>query len=357
MDFLVAGNSLGRDLDEEEDYGLQTLPPAVPANEVRKPAIPSAVSPVENVLDVPEGERSAPMTEAEEVALYQKVMREEELQKEAARKKALEEEEEEEESEEPERVAWRPEKPPPRGLFRREFMRFFFNVELLIRLGFLAAVIFFSLFVLDKALAFINVPNMGIASFAAWFGGMMFLALSIILGIGCFFYAAALAMSILLDTGNGLKRIESWPRGFFFDWLLEAGYLAGALFWSMLPGVPLCWVLEESRIPPVLIFAATAAVIFPLALMAELDAGVFCFPGAPAVWLSPFRARRAWLDFYLMTTPLIMLVAGVAAYAFLEDIAWMLFLTSILAAAGWLLYFRLLGRLAWYASGKAETSE
>jgi len=32
------------------------------------------------------------------------------------------------------------------------------------------------------------------------------------------------------------------------------------------------------------------------------------------------------LDFYSMTAPLIILVASVATYAFLEDIAWMLFL-------------------------------
>ena len=232
-----------------------------------------------------------------------------------------------------------------------------FNFELLVRLGSLATVIFCSLFMLAKGIAFINVPNMGLASFGAWFGGMMFLAIGGILGIGCFFYAAALAMSILLDTCNGLKRIESWPRGFFFEWLHETGYVAGAVFWGALPGVPLNLLLQDARIPPVLIFTAAASVLFPLALMGELETGVFCFPGAPAVWLSPFRARRAWLDFYLITVPLLSLVAGIAAYAFQENIAWMLLLASILAAAGWLLYFRLLGRLAWYASGRAETSD
>jgi hypothetical protein len=35
----------------------------------------------------------------------------------------------------------------------------------------------------------------------------------------------------------------------------------------------------------------------------------------------------------------------------------MILLSSILTAAGWFLYFRLLGRLAWYASGKAEASD
>jgi hypothetical protein len=353
MDFLVAGSSLGRDSDEAEGYGLQAAPAAVPASEDRVRTMLPAFLPLEKVAGVPAGDSEPPMSDAEEVALYRDVMREEELRQKAEREKNLEEEK----SEEPERAAWRPEKLPPAGLYRSGYLRFFLSLELLFRLAFFSTAIFLSFFILSKAIAYLEAPNMGFASFGAWFGGLFFLVLSGLSCLGCFFYAAALAMSILLDTGNGLKRIESWPRGFMFDWLLEVGYVAAALFWSALPSIPLGWLLENFGIPPVLVFAAVAAFVFPLALLAELDAGTFYFPGVAAVWLSPFRARRAWLDFYAITVPLMVIVAGAVAHAHREDLVWMLIASSILAAAAWLLYFRLLGRLAWYASGKAEIEE
>jgi hypothetical protein len=231
---------------------------------------------------------------------------------------------------------------------------FFANLDLCFRLSSLAFLLFISLFVLDKAMGLVAVPNMGIASFGAWFGGMMLMIVGGMLSVACFLYAAALAMSILLDTSNGLKRVDSWPRGFFFEWLLEAGYMAGAVFWSVLPAIVLGFVPAELGVPPVLVIAVSAAIIFPVALLAELDIGIFCFPGSAGVWRSPFRARRAWLDFYLLTLPPVALAVGMLAYAFVHDMAWLLCLSSLFAATVWLLYFRLLGRLAWYASGKAE---
>ena len=351
LDFLVAGNSLGRDLDEEEDYGLQNPPSSASASEDRKSAKVPAVFPVKPAPLAKETDLLPPRSEAEEVALYEQVMRDEELEKKAAREQAKKEEEEEAEV-----VIWRPKTPPPVGLYRSRMFSFFVNLELVFRLSCLAFLLFISLFVLEKALVLINMPNMGITSFGAWFGGMMMMAVGGMLGIGCFLYATALAMSILLDASNGLKRVDSWPRGYFFDWLLEAGYVAGAIFWSVLPGIALDLLREESGISPVFLFSVTVALIFPVAILAELDAGIFCFPGSPGVWQSPFRSRRAWLDFYLITLPLVALAAGTAAYAFEEDIAWLLSLSSIFASAVWLLYFHLLGRLAWYASGKAEIS-
>jgi hypothetical protein len=331
MEFLVTGNSLGRDLDEEEEYGLQA------------PLVPPGPSVADDGLP--------PRSEAEEVALYEQVMRDEELEKKAAR-----EQEKKEQEEDAEAVVWLPKKPPPVGLYRSSVVSLFADLDLFFRLGSLAFLLFISLFVLDKAAWLTSVPNMGIASFGAWFGGMMLMIVGGMLSVACFLYAAALAMSILLDTSNGLKRVDSWPRGYFFDWLLEAGYMAGAIFWSVLPAIVLGYVPAELGVPPVMIFVTSAAIIFPVAILAELDIGIFCFPGSPGVWRSPFRARRAWLDFYLITLPTIALAVGALAYAFVEDMAWLLCLSSLFAAAAWLLYFRLLGRLAWYASGKAEVS-
>jgi hypothetical protein len=342
MQFLVPGNSIGRELDEEEEYGLQT-PPGIPVVSPVKPSSITANDPL------------PPLTEEQEVALYKQVLRDEELEKKSFHEKAKQEEEEEE-KEEPEPDLWHPKKPPPAGLYQASILSFFFSIELLIRWSCLAVLIFIVIFIIDKSLALISVRAAGIATFGAWFGGMMFLALGGMLGIGCFIYAAALAMSILLDTSNGQKRIESWPKGFFFDWLLQSGYVAGAIFWSMLPGVPLGWLAEGSRISPIFAFSATVAIFFPPALLAELDVGTFYFPGAPDVWLSPFRALRAWLDFYLITIPLVALAAGMTAYAFANDNFLLLVLSSIFASAVWLLYFRLLGRLAWYASAKSELS-
>jgi hypothetical protein len=350
MDFLVAGSSLGQNLDEGEEYGLQAPPASISTSEERQRVILSDLSPAEKISNALD-DLLPPRSEAEEVALYEQVMREEALQKAALEKNSLDEEEDEQQAEEVEQPLWQPAKPPPPGLFRSGILPFLFDLNLQIRLGGLVVAFCITFFLLDKALALISVRGI-----LTWFAGMFFLAVSVVFALGSFIYAAALVMSVLVDTSNGQKRIESWPTGFIFEWLQEASYLAGAIFWSALPSVPLGWALESSGIPPGLITAACMAIFFPLALMAALEAGIFFFPGTPAVWLSPFHAGWAWLDFYLITLPLITLIAGVAIYAFQEDIAWMVLLSAFLTAVGSMLYFRLLGRLAWYAAGRAETT-
>jgi DNA-directed RNA polymerase subunit RPC12/RpoP len=360
MDFLVSGNSLGRDLDEEEEYGLQSPPPSAGANAgAQSPAVP-AVFPVTPSVRSAQGDSVSTRSEAEEAALYKQVMRDEELEKRAMREKSAsdddadEEDEDTEESEEPSH--WLPKKPAPSGLYCAKAFFFLFDPDSLIRLCFLAIFVFFTLILFEKAFDCMNVPAMGISTFGPWFTGMMLFVVAGVSSIGTFIYAAALAMSILLDTANGQKRVESWPRGYVFEWLEEAGYVLFAIFWSALPSVPLGWLLQDAGIPPILITVAIAAFLFPLALLAELDLAIVFFPGSHAVWMSPLRARRAWLDFYLITVPLMSLIFGLAAYGMQEGLGWLILLASLLAAASWLLYFHFLGRLAWYASGKAEQS-
>jgi hypothetical protein len=352
MEFLVSGNSLGRPLDEEEEYGLQALPPVGTVESVCFP-MQSGAFLMERVPREPEESISESLSEAEEADFYHCLMQDEERQKKADEKIASQ-------TEEPEEIedgAWRPGKMLSVGLFRRGLPPFIFNIDVQVRTGFLTAVIFVPFFLLAKAVEYANAPNMGMATFGSWFAGMFFLAIGGVLGVFSLFYAGALAMSVLLDTVNGHKSIENWPRGFLFDWLLEAGFVAGAMFWSALPGLPLDWLLRNSGVPATAIFTACMAVFFPLALMAAVESGTFFFPGAATVWMSPFSAWPAWRDFYLLTIPLVALVVGFAAFAVSENLLWMIALASFLASVGWMLYFRLLGRLAWYASGRAEINE
>ena len=109
-------------------------------------------------------DRGAADSEAEEVALYQQVMRDEELDKKTARKQASEEKEEDSEP-----ALWHPKKLPPPGLYRAGLVPFFLNVDLLMRWFGLAVLIFLAIFVTAKAKGQIDTPNLGMASFGAWF--------------------------------------------------------------------------------------------------------------------------------------------------------------------------------------------
>jgi DNA-directed RNA polymerase subunit RPC12/RpoP len=346
MDFLVTGNSLGRDLDELEDYGLQTSTP------VSKSGIPP-VFPVNPADFSSANDQPGPRSDAEKIALYKQVMHDEELEN---RANEQDDDSEEEEEEEKEPSLWRPETKPPPGLYQSAVFPFLYEPESLIRMIVLGLFLFFVLGILWKATDLITVPAAGIASFAPWFFGMIFIVVGGVSGMGCFLYASASGMSIVCDTANGQKKVESWPKGYLFEWFQEAGYFFGAVFFSVLPGIPLGWLLRDSGIPQAAIMAVTVAFLFPLTLLAELDIGVIFFPASLGVWLSPFRARRAWLGFYLLTVPMVAFVAVLAAYSFQEGVVWLLFVACISGALVWFIYLRLLGRLAWYASGKAETS-
>src|SRR5262249_13282830 len=155
---------------------------------------------------------------------------------------------------------------------------------------------------------------------------------------------------------NGEKEVATWPDWNVLDWLANARFVLIATIVACLPGGLLGAVtLATSMDDPMMAAFGVAAppvlswlVLYPYILFSMLNEdSVFAIASADSL-RSLKIAGDGWVFFYMYS--IVIALLGVAAAA-------MMFATNILAAACGaaflvallMLYFRLLGRLMWYA--------
>jgi len=166
--------------------------------------------------------------------------------------------------------------------------------------------------------------------------------------------ASATLLAVVVDTAAGNDRVENWPEGMFLDWLGDAFYVINALAVSVLPGVAAGWLLGASR-AGVLSVAISIFCVFPIVLLSMLEWGSAVKPLSGRILGSLLTAPGSWALFYLQSAGLVLAAGGLMWVASLIACG----LGGVLAApvfvASLLIYFRLLGRLAWVGSEGAAS--
>lgn len=183
----------------------------------------------------------------------------------------------------------------------------------------------------------------GVSVYAA----MAFCALTFVLGLMWSVVAFVSCLSILRDTAYGCHDIENWPEAVFQDWVGEFFFLIGSLGVSVLPGLVIGRVLESAGIagwPSVWI---SIVLVFPVSLLAMLETNSPLNPFSLPVWRSLLYAWWAWGLFYVETTVLVAALGGLALLAAIYVPVIGMVLAAPLLVATLMIYFRLLGRLAW----------
>jgi hypothetical protein len=247
---------------------------------------------------------------------------------------------------------WAPTLRPPPGLFTSGLLAFFSSGDLWIRCIPLGFGLFLALWMLGFGLFLGRVGNIGQAALIPWFGCMILCCFGGIIGVLLLMAVSAYAVAVLRDTTDGLDAVEGWPPGFIVDWGQEMLYVGVALLWSLSPGALASFLLPETH--PAIIYGVSAAVFFPIALLAALDAVMPMLPISPAVWKSLFRCPAVWLTFFLASIPLFVSIVEMLLLAVnMVNILFCMLVAAVFAPV-WMLYFRLLGRLAWYCSGRYE---
>jgi DNA-directed RNA polymerase subunit RPC12/RpoP len=161
--------------------------------------------------------------------------------------------------------------------------------------------------------------------------------------------AAACCLAILQDTSNGGDKIENWPGMQFTDWMMDVFYVVNALLAAALPGLFLggAWMCLGGKVWSAFCGGAISAIaLFPVFLTSMVAEGSTFSVASPAVWGTLRTESRLWGKFYLLSAGLgigLLLLAGIIA-----DCGFLLrCLCSALAVIAIMIYFRLLGRLAW----------
>ncbi len=175
-------------------------------------------------------------------------------------------------------------------------------------------------------------------------------AVTAVFGLLSLMAASAFWLAVLKESSEGNDRLYNPPDPVFLDWAGECFYVVFAGAMSVAPGL-LLWRF----IPPLqqwvwagpVAAAASWLVLFPLFLLSQLE------NGSPMEFFSPklastlFKHPGQWLLFY---SEVILGVGSSAAaiYGLTLLSPWLLVGMVLIAAAMSFLYFRLLGRLAWW---------
>jgi hypothetical protein len=164
--------------------------------------------------------------------------------------------------------------------------------------------------------------------------------------------AAASCLAILQDTASGRDKIENWPGIQIIDWMMDVFYVVNALLTAALPGLFLGGTLMcmGGKVGSAIYGGALSSIaLFPLFLISMVTEGSAFSLACPDVWSTVWTQPRWWGKFYLLSAALGLVLLGlsrimVGSGFFLQG------LCSAVAVAAVMVYFRLLGRLAWCLS-------
>jgi hypothetical protein len=163
------------------------------------------------------------------------------------------------------------------------------------------------------------------------------------------YVASAYGMTILRATSGGAETIDDWPSLLALEDAGQFLYVFNSLFLAVLPcalaaplwsrlGVPLSWAIGGG-----------IALLFPVLLLSMLVANSPLHLLSFRLLRSLLRGGIAWIGFYLTTLAAALAIAAIEIHMWRHagwaiDVA----ITGPVAAASWMIYFRLLGRLAWF---------
>jgi hypothetical protein len=181
-------------------------------------------------------------------------------------------------------------------------------------------------------------PSMVMSAFVAAFGGITSIGL-----VGIF---VPRLMAILEQTAAVRDTMDYWPSVDFFERFYSALLLFNALAISSLPGVLIAWNLGRFGVPK-WFGLASALVLFPPFLLSMIDSGSLWNVGSPRIRHSISSLSGSWTMFWVSSILLVVGTGLLCITAWSMDATVGIMVTSFCASAAAIIYFRLLGRLAW----------
>ncbi len=190
-----------------------------------------------------------------------------------------------------------------------------------------------------------------------WIAAMFFSALAIF-GAGLWYiFGPAALLAIFQDTAAGNDEVESWPDGPWIDTALEGLYIVCALATA---GIVSAGLWEGARLAGLdngwaaALTGLLAFVAFPVFLLSMIEQGSMLMPVSGPVWGSLISGWKWWAVFLVESLLLDFAIgnAALALWRLSNASGGVLQMTALTAAATLfvaylIIYFRLLGRLAW----------
>ena len=180
-----------------------------------------------------------------------------------------------------------------------------------------------------------------------------------LVGIICLIALSAISLQVFTESSEGNDCLHQSPAPIFLDWMGDIFYLATPAVIAMAPWWALCQLLqaELSLEQQGLVMMVGWLFTFPLLLLSTLENGSPLEPFSMRVFGSVSRRPFHWLLLVVESTALTYgVVIGLEKQLLANSI-----LVSLLAIplyiAAVLLYFRILGRFAWWLADSLATIE
>lgn len=260
---------------------------------------------------------------------------------------------EEIDAEESRRLLWQAiRRPPPRRLFFRGTFGFPFRVG---SLAWTIALSFGAMAAIGFPVATWLTPD---ESQQATLMVLMALSGQIVLLTLWLVLASGVGLVVLRDTSYGYENVEQWPGLAPSELVGDAMYVfssfALAAFLGMLASPAYDWL----RLWRPLGIGLVSLLLFPIFLLSMLEANSPLNPLSFSVWRSVVQGWRAWGLFYLTSFGGLLLSAAIAMVSMRWGGLWIgVAAVGAAVSSAWIVYFRLLGRLAWFCAGEAEAVE
>jgi predicted RNA-binding Zn-ribbon protein involved in translation (DUF1610 family) len=173
---------------------------------------------------------------------------------------------------------------------------------------------------------------------------------AISIGIWSSTYSAACFLPVVIDTAAGNNRIHSWPEPNWREWMPKLFYVGYMESVAALGGLVGATIVDELYGGGFwLSFCIINYLIFPAMLLSSLEAGSAFMPLTLPILKCMVTRWWCWLLFYLETTFIWVLWAGLMWFGIPNSPYLTILLAGPMLAAILLITARLLGRLAWRA--------
>jgi DNA-directed RNA polymerase subunit M/transcription elongation factor TFIIS len=181
------------------------------------------------------------------------------------------------------------------------------------------------------------------------FTAVIAFVVTVVLLLFWYAYFSATSLFVLQQSADGHDRFEDWPDAEISEWIVEGVYVLAAIFYALAPGIGLgvLWNLAGGTITGRLWLAAISLfVMFPVVQLSLLEGTTLTSFLTRPIMVSLREHFGLWLIFYAETGCLVLLMVVLQLLLPLG-----VNVSTIMAATIWMfgvmIYFRLLGRLAW----------
>lgn len=238
--------------------------------------------------------------------------------------------------------------PPDASLFFAGVFSFPFYSDVVLRWIILSAGGLLVQAVVNYAIRYANQPG-----FLTYVGSMLLAGMAGLISLLLIVPATAIWVAVLQRTADGYDHFDDWLEDVWLDWMLDGFFIFNSLCLSVVPGAAVAWLFQLPRDRALLVEAPLVMILFPIVLLSMLHQGSAWKPLSGAVVRSLWRGRWGWFMFYVAAILVLTPAAG---------LVWLLIcggkLMAALAIPGLaiasFIYFRLLGRLAWYCTGRGQ---